>query len=120
MKRSSEPGWTQIGAMCNAGRRSVWVRETWTRSPDGDHNRKTSIELCSGREGDDWHATITADDPAFRVVHEITSMLLWIVEMNADADERDEARLPSHLPPDPKVKGAAPNDAIFRWTNVKR
>lgn len=108
MNRINEPGWIRIGIMCNAGRRSVWTRDV--RVDNGDESELIAIELCSGREGDDWYVKVTRAHPAWSVVYEITSMLTWIVETNASDDAHDEARLPSHIPPDPKVKGETSNE----------
>jgi hypothetical protein len=61
-RRSSprrESGWVEIGQADPTGRRSLWVR---FNTADGVVQ---SFELCAGREGDDAHAFIDRDNPAF-------------------------------------------------------
>ena len=53
--RSEDPTWIRIGRYDRAERRALWVRLG-----------KDSIELCSGREGDDDYAKLTVDDLGHR------------------------------------------------------
>lgn len=81
--RCEEQGWDQIGLMCSAGRRSLWLRVNYTaeeiaraeariaeHGPDGGAiyaTEKTveSFELCAGREGDDDYVKVDQSNPQF-------------------------------------------------------
>jgi hypothetical protein len=66
----TEDGWERIGAVCSAGRRSIWMRLTFEESAPlaglyDDAGAVTQIELRGGREGDDDYLVITRDNPQF-------------------------------------------------------
>lgn len=60
--RSSEHGWRCASMHDPAGRRGIWFRE----SPG-------VVELCAGREGDDWYARIAVGDTVSR--EQVASLL---------------------------------------------
>lgn len=51
MEDIEKPGWVTIAMHDPAGRRGVWMRLTGL-----------VLDVCAGREGDDWHAQITLPD----------------------------------------------------------
>lgn len=76
MLRCEQPGWIQIGLMCSAGRRSMWVR--FTPGPNG--RDATVVELCAGREGDDDYLRVEAGQPLFQELVDIMSTALFAAE----------------------------------------
>ncbi len=65
--------WTQIGAMCSAGRRSLWVRFEMS-DPDSliyTDQAVRCIHARAGREGDDVTMTIGHDNPQFSELLEL-------------------------------------------------
>lgn len=59
--------WNQIGLMCSAGRRSLWWR--CQRDPgerdEGEEGDWLAIEICAGREGDDFFLRVERGQPLF-------------------------------------------------------
>lgn len=49
LNRASEPGWKCISMHDPSGRRGVWFRV---------NSQNSTIEICAGREGDDWYSKI--------------------------------------------------------------
>lgn len=49
LNRASEPGWECISMHDPSGRRGIWFRVS---------NQNSTIEICAGREGDDWYSKI--------------------------------------------------------------
>lgn len=77
--RYQEPGWRRIGRIDSTGRRSLWIRETWTG--DGP----ACIELCAGREGDDAYVRLTPADPQWRDLENVFTRARFAAE-NEDRD----------------------------------
>ena len=75
--RASELGWCRIGAWDSAERRSLWVRLT-----------EGKIELCSGREGDDWYAVIDDSNPCYPTVSDVINAQVWAQEDLTELDEK--------------------------------
>lgn len=71
----TEDGWERIGAVCSAGRRSVWMRlrRRDDALPHDCADNVEELELCAGREGDDEHLVIPRANPLFA---ELLSVLL--------------------------------------------
>lgn len=74
LNRCIDPGWRRIGRIDSAGRRSLWIRETWNR--DGP----ACIELCAGREGDDAYVRITPDNPQWRDLENVLTCARFAAE----------------------------------------
>jgi len=79
MTRASEPDWTRIGRWCNAERRSIWARVN-QRLGEPPH----SLEICAGREGDDFYKHILSDDPCWPWLHELVSRAIWFARTNEE------------------------------------
>lgn len=91
--RAFEPGWERLGEWDAAQRRSLWVRflprppleepedqlseewKEWARASLGW--KTTAIELCSGREGDDWYCLIDSSNPAFEGLMQVLTAQAW-------------------------------------------
>lgn len=87
MSRLDEPGWVQIGEVCPAGRRSLWVRITRTPSVNRfADNDAYQIELCAGRVGEDNYVSFTRgadlnDDEElvqFENLEDVLSTAVWV------------------------------------------
>ena len=88
MIRASKEGYVRIGRYDKAGRRSTWVRlNTFEKEPREGlmflDSEFSSIEICSGREGDDAYVKIESSNPAF---YELLSVLEYSVG-NVPEDE---------------------------------
>jgi hypothetical protein len=89
--RCDEPGWERVGLFCSADVRSLWVRieymgPIWAVEDDGelvpiDTGPLVSIELCSGREGNDTYVRLTpadfVDARAFSDLADVLTTQLW-------------------------------------------
>jgi hypothetical protein len=62
-------GFTRIGRIDSVGRRSLWLKEG-----------AGALELRAGREGDDAHVRITADNPQFREIDDVMSAARFAAE----------------------------------------
>lgn len=97
--------WTRIGRYDRALRRSTWARINEVegpflyRTPD----LVESIEICSGREGDDAYVKITPDNPAFVQLLDVISYSIGNVDEEPDdhewyEDERQASQRQSEEP----------------------
>lgn len=62
-------GFHRIGRLCDAGRRSLWLRE-----------EADAFELRAGREGDDAHVRVTSEHPMYRELSEVLSAARFAAE----------------------------------------
>lgn len=74
--------WIRVGELDHVRRRAIWVR--WT--PE-------AMELCGGREGDDWKAIINRSDPLFPALDAIFDAAVWALDVSdyESARARDNA-----------------------------
>ena len=78
--RYTEPGWELMSMHDSVYRRGVWYRQ------NGD-----AVELCAGREGDDWFVRLEpgkVDASALRHLLDCLSTGRWMVEEAAFNDPR--------------------------------
>lgn len=65
MVRCDEEGWTEICNHDSSGRRGLWIRVT-PRDAFNENGFQTEpitrLELCAGREGDDWYVSLKGGD----------------------------------------------------------
>ena len=87
MRRCDEPGWVRIGSMDAIGRRSLWMRMNYVG--EGRKSVLATVELCSGREGDDLYCQINAGDPNMKSVLAVLVKQYGVVTTEL---EREEAR----------------------------
>lgn len=73
--RCFEPGWILVGNRDPVERRGVWVKEICN-----EKNETISIEVCYGREGDDFHFVVNKDNPLFKEFASLFNFVNWIDE----------------------------------------
>lgn len=88
--RGYQHGWRAIAIP--DGRRGVWIREH-----ADERGLLVKVEVCAGREGDDWHVELVAGQPVdgrdLRALEDCLSTLRWVLENeNNPAAPRDEER----------------------------
>lgn len=75
--RSSQPGWQCASMHDPAGRRGIWFRES-----------AGVVELCAGREGDDWYARLAVGDTLsgaqIAAILECLSVGAWMLSEQED------------------------------------
>jgi len=62
MMRKNGPGYRLLAMHDPAGRRGLWYRVVKTSPPPGETALVQSVEICSGREGDDGHVVLKLDE----------------------------------------------------------
>ncbi len=99
MSAKWDRSWTRIGRYDSALRRSTWARINETEGPHlyRTHEDVTSIELCSGREGDDAYVKITPDNPAFAGIYDVIAYAIGNVDEEPEAHEYYEDERPESL-----------------------
>jgi len=85
MCRNGESGWVLCAMNDPVFRRGIWMR--CNEGKDAEHVQHDSpvhtIEMCGGREGDDWYTKLDAantDLRALEALHQIMSTGAWMVE----------------------------------------
>ncbi len=97
MRATKEPGWGRIGEWDSVKRRSLWMRLVPEPPTPADDSHDAlmawaaaerarpydsyveAIELCSGREGDDWFCRIERSNPAFGDLMQVLTAQAWSV-----------------------------------------
>ena len=74
--RCQEPGWERVGEWDSVKRRSLWIRTTPVEAMLADAE---AIEMCSGREGDDWFCRIERSNPVFGDLMQVLTTQAWSV-----------------------------------------
>lgn len=91
MNRASGPGWERVTPLDAAGRRATWMRIS--KYPDSTIR---TLEICSGREGDDWYVAFsdpTTDQDRLKGLYDVLTNVQWFYQRDADS----ELKLPAHL-----------------------
>lgn len=76
-------GWTRIGLIDTAGRRSLWVKLS-ERQNGEELPIPERIDICSGREGDDWECSLLPDNPVFLLLWDVLDAQVAMVEYEAE------------------------------------
>jgi hypothetical protein len=89
--RCTEPGW-QLAAMHDpAGRRGIWFRT----ARDPATGRVAVLEVCGGREGDDYYARFEVGANAARAEVDALEGILdtsrWVLDDAEDLRKREDA-----------------------------
>lgn len=88
-------GWVRIGRYDCAGRRSTWARINMIEGPPSnrifyDDADAVSVEMCSGREGDDAHVLVKRGDPAFSGLLDVLGYSIGNIEDESQGNGKSQ------------------------------
>lgn len=90
LMRCNEPGWVLCAMNDESHRRGVWMRTT----QDPVTKFITKLEVCAGREGDDWYVSLEPGEVTVRQLYNLeeclnmgAAMVRWYYQPPKEEDD---------------------------------